>query len=93
LDTPSLKGGGSDREGAPGEAPTQTEKDRLLHSRIEQQLDLDGAELTSMSTPMQWRSLTSDVLKETNNMALVTTKVVVKMNKLEEKLDQHRWQC
>jgi hypothetical protein len=28
------------------------------------------------------------MMKETNNMALVTTKVVSKMNKLEEKLDQ-----
>ena len=28
------------------------------------------------------------MMKETNNMALVTSKVVVKMNKLEEKLDQ-----
>jgi hypothetical protein len=28
------------------------------------------------------------MMKETNNMALVTSKVVVKMNKLKEKLDQ-----
>ena len=41
-----------------------------------------------MSTPVQRRSLVSDVLKETNHMALATTKVVSKMNKLEVKLDQ-----
>jgi hypothetical protein len=41
-----------------------------------------------MITPMQRRSLTSDVLTETNNMVLATSKVVVKMDKLEEKLDQ-----
>jgi hypothetical protein len=28
------------------------------------------------------------MLNETNNMAMATTKVVIKMNKLEEKLDQ-----
>jgi hypothetical protein len=56
LDTPSLTSGGSDREGAPGKVPTQTEEDRLMHSRIEQQLALDGAGFESMSTPMQRRS-------------------------------------
>ena len=41
-----------------------------------------------MSTPQQRRSLTSDMMTETNNMAKATTKVVVKMNTLEEKVDQ-----
>jgi hypothetical protein len=59
-----------------------------MHSRIEQQLSRDGAGFENMGAPTQRHSLTSDMMKETNNMALVTSKVVVKMNKLEEKLDQ-----
>jgi hypothetical protein len=41
-----------------------------------------------MSTPVQQRSLVYDVLKETDHMALATTRAVAKMNKLEVKLDQ-----
>jgi hypothetical protein len=47
-----------------------------MHSRIEQQLALDGAGFGNMSTPQQRRSLTSDMLKETNNMAMVTSNSV-----------------
>jgi hypothetical protein len=80
-------GEGADSKESP-EATTPTEEERLRHSRIEQQLDPDGAGFGSMSTPQQRRSLTSDMLTETNNMAKVTSKVVAKMNKLEEKVDQ-----
>ena len=82
LDTPSLIS--ADSKESP-KAATQAEEERLTHSKIEQQFDLDGAGFEGMSTPMQWRSLTSDMLTETNNMILATSKVVVKMDKLEEK--------
>jgi hypothetical protein len=58
------------------------------HSRIEQQLDPDGAGLEGMNTPLQRRSLASDMLTEAHHMAEVTAKVVGKMNKLEEKFGQ-----
>ena len=80
-------GEGADSKESP-EATTPTEEERLRHSRIEQQLALEGAGFGSMSTPQQRRSLTSDMMTETNNMILATSKVVMKMDKLEEKLDQ-----
>jgi hypothetical protein len=91
LDTPGLIS--ADSKESP-KAATQTEEERPIHSRIEQQLALDGAGFGNMSsTPMQRRSLTSDMLKETNNMAMVTSKVVVKMNKLERRSWTSRWRC
>ena len=41
-----------------------------------------------MNTPLQRRSLASDMLTESHNMAKVTAKVVGKMNRLEEKFSQ-----
>jgi hypothetical protein len=77
LDAPSLIS--ADSKESPKVA-TQTEEERLTQSKIEQQLDLDGAGLEGLSTPQQWFSLTSDRLTETNSMAQVISKVVVKMN-------------
>jgi hypothetical protein len=57
LDTPSLISG--DSKGAPVKAATQTEEERLTHSRIQQQLFLDGAGFENMGTPAL---LCSDVL-------------------------------
>jgi hypothetical protein len=63
MDTPSLIS--ADSKESP-KADTQ--------SKIEQQSDLDGAGFEGMSTPMQRRSLKSDMLTETNNMVLATSK-------------------
>jgi hypothetical protein len=65
-----------------------TAEERQKYSKIEQQSDPDGEEFGNMSTPQQRRSLTSDMMTETNNMVKATSKVVVKMNTLEEKVDQ-----
>ena len=73
LDAPSLIN--ADSKESPKVA-TQTEEERLTQSKIEQQLDLDGAGLEGLSTPQQWFSLTSDRLTETNSMAKVIYKVV-----------------
>jgi hypothetical protein len=62
-------------------AAMQTEEERLTQSRIEQQFDPDGAGFEGMNTPQQRRSLASDMLTESHNMAKVTSKVVVKMDK------------
>jgi hypothetical protein len=88
LDTPSLTSGGLDLEEAPSMAATQTEEERLTRFKIQQQLSREGAGPKDMSTPVQRRSLVYDVLKEIDHMALATTRVVSKMNKLEVKLDQ-----
>jgi hypothetical protein len=53
-------------------ATTQTEEEKLTLFKIQQQLSREGAGGEDMSTPVQRRSLASDVLKETNHMALAT---------------------
>ena len=82
----------SDGEGADSKKATETTpptaEEGLRHSRIEQQLDPDGAGLEGMNTPLQRRSLASDMLTEAHHMAEVTAKVVGKMNRLEEKFGQ-----
>jgi hypothetical protein len=67
--------------------PTEEEKQRL--SKIQQQVSREGPGGGDKRTPEHRSSLASDMLKETNNMALgATTRAKSKMNKLKEKLDQ-----
>ena len=88
IEEEEIDGEGAGSKEAPEVSPPTAEERRQGYSKIEQQLDPDGEEFGSMSTPQQRRSLTSDMMTETNNMAKATTKVVVKMNTLEEKVDQ-----
>jgi hypothetical protein len=74
------------RRVAAAAVPTEGEKQRLFE--IQQQVFREGPGGGDMRTPDHRRPLASDMLKETNNMAIATTRVVYKMKKLEEKLDQ-----
>jgi hypothetical protein len=86
LDIPSLISG--DSKEAPSTTAPQAEEERMKRFKIQQQLSREGAGPEDMNTPVRQRSLVYDVLKETDHMALATTRVVAKMNKLEVKLDQ-----
>jgi hypothetical protein len=88
LDSSSLISGDSDPEEVQSAAITQTEEEKLKLFTIQQQVSREGSGGEDMRTPEHRRSLASDILKETNHMALATSKVVSKMNKLEVKLDQ-----
>jgi hypothetical protein len=70
LDTSGLVSGDSGLEEVQSAATAQTEEEKLRLFTIQQQVSREGSGGEDMRTPVHRRSLASDMLKETNNMAL-----------------------